>query len=159
MTLIDTNILSTFAKIGRLDLLFNIFGEIEISANVFEEIEQAFELGYPHASTLLKLVKNKRISVISPDKSEIVIFSELPDSFGQGERDSIAIARERNKLLVSNDTSVVNYCNREEIDCVRLSTVLRYLWKKNILSKEEVKKLIEDKDNVVISQQDEIFRE
>ncbi len=51
MILIDTNILSTFAKIDRLDLLEEVFGEMHISPNVLDEVKRAEELGYSHAIT------------------------------------------------------------------------------------------------------------
>ena len=41
MILIDTNILSTFAKIDRLELLFKVFNQetLYISPNVFQELK------------------------------------------------------------------------------------------------------------------------
>ena len=50
MILVDTNILSTFAKIDRLDLLEKVFGKMHISTNVLDEDEgspRLKPLGYP----------------------------------------------------------------------------------------------------------------
>lgn len=58
MILVDTNILSTFAKVDRLDLLIKMFGKMHISPNVFEEVKRAEELGYPHAENILAWVKD-----------------------------------------------------------------------------------------------------
>ena len=48
MYLLDTNILSTFAKIKRMDILFKVFGEdrLFISPGVLSEIKLASERGY-----------------------------------------------------------------------------------------------------------------
>jgi len=45
MILVDTNILSTFAKIDRLELLFGVFKQktLYISPNVFQELKDEME--------------------------------------------------------------------------------------------------------------------
>lgn len=42
MTLVDNDVLSTLAKVGRLDVLRAVFEEIETSAAVVAELERGF---------------------------------------------------------------------------------------------------------------------
>ena len=59
MILLDTNILSTFAKIERLELLFSVFNtrKLFISPNVFNELIDARRLGYKHVESIFDLIR------------------------------------------------------------------------------------------------------
>lgn len=78
MNLVDTNILSTFAKVGRLDLLKEVLGDIYISPNVLEEIERAEELGYSHAREILKWVRENKILIACPGEKEVRLMEDIP---------------------------------------------------------------------------------
>lgn len=161
MILLDTNVLSTFGKINRLNLLFDIFKEdICISSNVLDEIKNADEQGYSFADKVISLIDEGKIMVISSSQEERQYMVTLPLSFGSGERDSVAIAKKRRGVFVTNEKRLWNFCETEEIDFLTLNNLLKLLWKDKILTKEEVRKLIdeiEEKDNIVIVSKDEIF--
>lgn len=160
MILVDTNILSTFAKVNQLDLLEEVLGNFHISPNVLEEVKRAEELGYTHAGEILKWVRNDRILIACPREEEVEAMDKLPPSFGRGEKDCLAIALKRDALFVTNEGKVLNYCERNGVDCARLNTILRKLWKKEGLEKEDVRNLIkeiEKKDNLVVTDKDSIF--
>ena len=87
---------------------------------------------------------------------------ELPINFGYGERDSVIIAQRRAMVFVTNERRVINYCRNEKINCLWLEKILRFLWKEHILSKEEVKRAmdeIEEKDKLIISSKDEVLKD
>ena len=160
MILIDTNIISTFGKIGRINLLFTLFqvDNLEISKNVFEEVKRAEELKYSYAKEILELVNKKKIKVVSiKNKSDM---STIPPNFGDGERDSLALAKKYKAVFITNERRVINFCQRERIDVIDLNMILRALWKEEIYTKKEVKKLIEEiekKDNLIITNKEQIF--
>lgn len=160
MILVDTNILSTFAKIDRLDLLEEVLGEMHISPNVLDEVKRAEELGYPHAEKILGWVKKDKILISCPQDDEVKLLDEVPFSFGRGERDCVAMALKRNALIVTNERKVLNYCKKKGIAHVRLNTLLRKLWKDEIMSQDEVRELIdeiEENDNLVVTEKKSIF--
>ena len=164
MILLDTNILSTFGIIGKLELLFKIFrnGPICISPNVLFEIKKAHSFGYSYASSVLKLIEDEKIVLISITETELLLSYELPSSFGLGERDSIVIAKQRNFVFVTNEKKIINYCNREKIVCLQLNKLLRYLFIEGIMDKENINDLINDiesKDKLKIKNKEEIFRD
>ncbi len=162
--LVDTNILSTFAKIKRLELLFKIMdrGELYISTSVLHELDIAENIGYDFVQTIFDYIDKERISILSMDDEESDLFLNLPDSFGRGERESVAISKSRDYIFVSNETKVKNYCDRNDIDIVDLPTLLRRAWKVGLKEKETVKNIveeIEDKDNIIFKDRSIIFEE
>lgn len=58
MILVDTNILSSFAKIGRLELLFRVFNQktLYISPNVFQELKDARDKRYDFVELIFELL-------------------------------------------------------------------------------------------------------
>ncbi len=164
MILLDTNILSTFAKIKRFDILFQVFPDnaIFISSNVFEEINDALEHGYEHADEILHSIKEGRIQVMALTQDEHLLTTNLPQSFGRGEQDSLAIAKKRSAVFVTNEKKVVKYCRQENIPVVTLNTLLRFLWEEKVCTKKQVQELIyeiETKDKLIIQSKEEIFED
>ena len=151
--LIDTNILSTYAKIGNLDFLFRYTGRMVLyfSTNVFNEIEEANYLGYQFVESVMRMIKEERLSVLSMNEEEFKWCMSLPPSFGKGERDSIAICKSRNGCFLTNERKIINFCDEVSIPVLDLPTILRHSWKKGLLTKDEVRamiRIIEEKDNI-----------
>lgn len=164
MVLIDTDILSTFAKIERLDLLFQVFKgkSLCVSPSVFQEICNGINDGYSSLAGILRLVHNREIRILPLTEAEIMAGYSLPQSFGMGETDSLIICKHRGLPLATNDKRVTKFCETEGIRYIALNALLRMLWKNSILDKEAVKGLIceiEKKDRIVIPKQGEIFVE
>ena len=127
MILVDTNILSTFAKIDRLDLLEKVFGKMHISTNVLDEVKRAEELGYSHAERISKWIEDDKILISCVKENEVEFLDKIPYSFGRGERDSVAMALNRDALIVTNERKVLNFCRKKGIAHVRLNKILRKL--------------------------------
>ena len=153
LILSDTNIISTFAIIGDINFLFKSTKRdcIFISTNVLNELEIANEMKYSFVESIFTVIRDKRIKVLSMTGEESLWSMELPQSFGKGERDSLAICKFRDGILLSNEKKVNNYCERESIHCLDLPSILRYAWKSGTISQEEIEKMIqkiEEKDNI-----------
>lgn len=164
MVLIDTDILSTFAKIERFDLLFQLFKgkSLCIAPSVFQEICNGVNDGYSSLESVLKIVHNKQIGILPLTEAEVVERTAVPQSFGAGELDSLVICKHRKLLLVTNDKRVTRFCENKGIRYIALNALLRMLWKNSILAKEEVRYLIEEiekKDRVSILRKDDILTE
>ena len=146
MIFADTDILSALAKVDRLHLLFSLFRvmRLQIVPGVFKEIAHSVALGRSYTTEILSLISNAQIEVISLNQEEALFCNTLPPSLGVGERESIAIARERKGTLLSNESRVAHYCRQYQISCIRLPDILRALWTEGITSKEEVRTIIVD---------------
>jgi len=93
---------------------------------------------------------------------EIEVYRDLPESFGKGERESVAISISRDYIFVSNETRVKNYCDKNDIDIIDLPTLLRRAWKTGLKEKETVKEIVEEienKDNIIFKDKTIIFEE
>lgn len=164
MIIIDTNILSTLAKTEKTGLLFEVFKseKIAIVPAVHEELRNGLKRGYFLLGEIMNLVNRKKIELLPLIEEEIMLKSELPASLDEGERECVAVCKLRRFSLLTNEKSVKNFCNREEINYMDLPDLLRTLWQSELLSKDEVGKLvkeIEAKDNITFKSIDEIFEE
>lgn len=155
----DTNIASTFGKIARFDLLRKLFpnSTLFVSRRVEEELDKA-ESG----KEFIKKIK-KNVKVISPNKTEENYTEDLLSerSIGKAEAECIAIAKYRNMLLLTNDKIAVKEARTAGADVMDLRAVIRELWKENVLQKEDAEALIteiEEKDNIIFSGKENIFR-
>ena len=164
LILLDTNILSTFAKIDYMTLLFETVRnkELGISTSVLHELEDARNIGLVFVDKIFQLINNNKILIFSMSDKETMWSMKLPSSFGKGERDSLAICKFRKGILFTNERKIINFCERESIDVLDLPSFLRYLWKSGMQSKKEVRKIIEiieDKDNIKFVDITNIFQE
>ena len=146
MIFADTDVLSALAKVGRLPLLFPLFRvtRLQIVPGVFKEVAHSVALGRPYATEILALISTAQIEVIALTQEATLFCETLPSSLGLGERESIAMARERKGTLLSNESRVAHYCRQYQIPCLRLPDILRALWTEGISSKAEVQLIVAD---------------
>ena len=64
-----------------------------------------------------------------------------PRMFGNTE-ESIAIAKERGGMVLSNESRVAHCCQQYKIPCLRFPAILSALWVEGIISKQEVQDII-----------------
>jgi predicted nucleic acid-binding protein len=157
MILADTDILSALAKVDRLSLLFSLFcvTRLRIAPGVFKEIAHSVALGRSYAKEILSSISSGQIEVIGLSQEETILCDTLPSSLGVGERESIAIARERKGTLLSNESRVAHYCRQYQISCIRLPDILRAFWIEGITSQDEVHLIVIDlqsKDKMKLTQ-------
>jgi len=143
--LLDTNILSTFAKIDDVEFLFELTKRdvLFISTSVMHELEDALAVGLDFVTSVMQLIDIGRISILSMDYDESKWSMALPPSFGKGERDTLAVCNSRNGIIFTNERKVANYCKRQSIAFMDLPMILRHSWKNNTRTKDEVKRMIQ----------------
>lgn len=164
MILADTNILSTFAKIGELPLLMRLFAEegVGVVPAVYEELHQGVSKGYVALQAAIELIQCRHIGLVMPNAEETLGKSALPPSFDAGERETVAVARARGAKVLTNERLVKNWCQQGGVQYWDLPGILRALWRTHLLTKEQVRSLvaqIEAKDRIVFKDQDQIFAE
>ncbi len=158
----DTDVLSTFGKIKRLDLLEKLFhgADFSIPTSVNNELFKAKDCGYEFVDH----ITDSQIFEVTPLRQEEVGFLEkLRDErrkLGPGELECISICKHRDCVLVTNDTAAKKVCDYYDIKFIDLSMLLKSLIVTDILTCKEVEALIdeiEDKDKVIISDVDYIL--
>lgn len=86
----DTDILSAFGKVGKLEILHSLFDEIFIVPAVFEELLQARRAGFSFVEDAFKSVR--LIPLDTGLEERVRRFSLLYPQLGRGEIESIAFA-------------------------------------------------------------------
>ncbi len=156
MFLIDTDILSTFAKIERLDLLCELFGDekVGVTENVIMEICRAVESGLDIHRKVLDLIDEGRIGIISTKREDHVLMRKLPDFMGAGERDAFAICLNNGFVLVTDDRKVIRLAKKRNVEVISLHMILRALWILEVCRRDEIREIIDSihiKDRKVLN--------
>ncbi|MGH9803042.1 MAG: PIN domain-containing protein [Blastocatellia bacterium] len=166
MIVADTNILSTFARIQRLDLLFTVAetDELFLTPSVVSEIKVGLRKGLAFLQPIVDGLSGEAgFSVLDLTDDERNLAGTLPTSLNAGERECIAICAERSGgKLFTNDKRARNYCQANRIPCLDLKLILRRLWQAGHCTKDEVRSLIEEiersEPEFIIKGKDEILR-
>ena len=147
---LDTDILSTFARVKRLDVLNRLFEKAILPASVMSELKRAeIRIGDLH-SEVAKLTRD-----------ELLALKGMDVRLGRGERECLAIAEHRDFLMASNDRIVHSICEKEGVDYLNLPRLVRFAILKKVVSREEAKhliNLIEHEENTIIVGKDQIFK-
>lgn len=104
----NTTIISNFASIGRLELLWRLYSTLYISTEVYAEIQQGTAEGYTFYDGIGLVIYPFaedgwiRLAGIAGD-DELRLFSTLPAQLHPGEASCIAIACVRSWQFLSDD--------------------------------------------------------
>ena len=150
---IDADILSTFAKIGKLTLLSRIFnGLILFPDAVHDDLLRARDAGYDYIEKALRVGKS-----IHLEEAE-VIEKQYSKTLGRGELECIFLCLSRKLTFVSNDRKAIAEAKRVGVRVMTLSDVL---WEiKKIVTNEELKQIIQDievKDHTILKGKENIL--
>lgn len=157
----DTDVISTFGKIKRLDLLQKLFprDEFFIPSSVYDELINAQELGYEFAKYVIESELFKALT-LSDEERDFVDKLQRRKSLGSGEKEAIALCKYRKYALITNDDDAKDICDKNSMEFFDLSMLLKTLWKSEIMSKEKVAKLIDEietQDKVKIKDKERII--
>ncbi len=165
MIIADTNIISTFARVGALDQLRKLVkaNRLYLTPATFNELRRALEAGCNFlAPTLTSIRAGTELEIVELRREEILAAKDLPGSLGAGEAESIAVCvNRRGTQLLTNDKRARNFCRERSIACLDLPGILRALWVRQILPKQRVKELlvqIEAEEGMVVKNKDDIFK-
>ncbi|HEX7444971.1 MAG TPA: hypothetical protein VF300_01140 [Methanothrix sp.] len=158
--IIDTDIASAFAKIGRLDLLKDLFSKhpVFITPRIFEELSVPLDYGYKFPLEIFD-----RFDVLNPSGEENESYRELIIAnrvLGKGELEAISICKSRGYVFSSMDSAALRFAISLDVETLELHSILRAIWESGMKSKDEVKAIIrelEDKDNTQIRDLQLIF--
>ncbi len=108
--IVDTDILSTFAKIKKYDLLLRLFrhSKLFIAPRVYQDIITAKELGYDFIEHLL-LQMPQICPLNQKEIEEANLLKQKEKTLGWGEIESIVLAKTRGFLLLSNDKKALRF--------------------------------------------------
>lgn len=143
MILVDTNILSSFARVDELELLFVLFprSPLGVTPAILAEVHQAVAQGCEWLRQVSLLQASGRLELVEPLTEERLVLPALPGSLGPGEREAIALCQARGWTLLTNDKRARNFCRTERIPAFDLVGLLRALWAWRVRSRDFVHQL------------------
>ncbi len=147
---LDSDLLSTFARIKRFDILNALFDQIIVPQSVISELGRAEITTNGLKSEIAKLTR-----------VELLALKQMDARLGRGERECLAIAKYRKVPLASNDRFVHLTCDEEGIGYLTLPRLLRLAISRRVVGLEEARKivtLIEREERTVIKNRNEIFK-
>jgi predicted nucleic acid-binding protein len=159
---LDTSIISTFALIGAMDLLYALFpnDDLVVTPAVYTELVVGTREGRPFLQAVVEQVESGRLKLCVLTAEEFMQRLRLPTSLGSGEAESIVLCQSRGAAFVTNDRRARNFCRSEGLEVFDLIEVLRALWTLGVCSKQQVRQLvadIESKEGAVIRRKGAIF--
>jgi len=156
----DTDILSTFGKIGRVDLLQRLFNEIYVAPAVYHELLRVEQLGVSWLATLIETITPLPLA-----EGEIKEVEHLVTSYpqlGSGEIETFVLANVHHLICLTNDRQAKKVCQLLGLSYLDLEEILRALKIKEIMTVEglaEVIDQIEEKDHTRIKAKKQILRD
>ena len=116
----NTTVLSNFAAADSLASLKDLFGEVFLSTDVYQEIQRGLEEGYSFYSgieeVLHPLQEGGWLRLISlSSERELLIFSGLPGQLHAGEASCLAIAEHRSWFFLTDDKAARRQAGKRRV--------------------------------------------
>ena len=147
VVILDCDLISSFAKINRIDLLEKLFPDarLVITASVYNELLKTKEYGFDFSDEIIQ----SDIELINIRKEERSVFEDFLQDYRiyLGEAEGIAIAKCRDGVFMTNDSRAVRFCEEKGVKVLNLKDVLRKIAVDGIVDKGEMLKLIRDIEN------------
>lgn len=136
---LDTNVLSRFARINRLDLLLQLsIGRVYITPAIQRELEAGLDNGVSYLADAVQLIRTGQLPVLPLSQIDRQFMRALPNKLGDGESEAIALCRRANLIFLSHDSRAIEYCKHEGINSIRLMNLVAQLKKAGLLTDAEI---------------------
>ncbi len=136
--LLDANVLSRLAKIGRLDLVPHVFpGRCFITPAIYHEIRVGIEAEIVYLRAVETVVANGDLRVVELKQADLEFVTLVPRKLARGEAEGIALCRRLDMIFVTHDRKAANYCDRIGVTCLHFRSLVEALRRRNLLSEQE----------------------
>lgn len=162
--LCDTDILSVFAKIERLDLLEEAFpnADLQIVEEVYGELEHARENGYSFPEKIFQAT-----DTVTLEQEELEEYREKKDRteflpLSKADLKTFVASKKREILLLSNDSHLLEVSDQEEVLALDIYDILEILYQKNKIDREKIQEIgnqVKQEDNLDLPDLDKIGRD
>ena len=143
--IIDSSPLIIFSKIGRFDLLQKICNHVQITPSVYSEVMEGSKKNCIETNIIQELVEKKDITIIEADKDSQKDIKKimLVYNIDNGEAESIISALNlKHEEILLDEISARIAAKSAGIAPIGSLRVLSLTYLKNIITKEEAKKLV-----------------
>lgn len=141
--LLDANVLSRLAQIGRENLLPQIFpGRCTIAPAIYDEITAGIERGIAYLVTAATLVEQGEIRLLSLEQVDREFVASVPRKLAHGEAEGIALCRRLDMIFITHDRKAANYCERAGVRCLHFRTLVEALHGRGLLTDLELQQAL-----------------
>lgn len=148
MALVDNNILSSLAKIERLELLNATFDTVSTTTGVIDELHRVSSEGYRFVDRIdtVKHYRGGWLTVLSPTAEEMALAEDLLDSsLSSIDSKCIAIAETRELRLMTDDGHVGERASQRGVEVWDLKLLIQVaVLQGQLASKQELRTVITD---------------
>jgi len=158
----DTNILSSFIGIGRLNILLTALGadHVLVPPQVLAELDAGVIGGHLAIERVQDALARSAVQPVAIEAIDQQRIKLMPAVFGYGEQQAAALAMRLAVPLLSNHRRVVSYCREQNLLCLDLPTLLRFIWRSGTAGQDEVRALMQammDHEGIVFRHAERIF--
>ncbi len=163
MVIIDTDFVSSFFKIGKLELILTALGieYLIIPSTVYEELKDAifFDRISPHfifRKNDIDKVRFILITEVNLNEIQEYLDQEKMKFLGRGELGCFILAKKISDKILIDDNHARKIAGDQRLKVISIPAFLSYCKSKNILSKSEIKQIINDlkeKDHYLFNQE------
>jgi predicted nucleic acid-binding protein len=136
----DTDILSTFGKIGRLDLLQRLFDKVHMAPAVSRELSRAAQMGFIWVASVQPVAMMLPLTV--EESREVERLTNLYPQLGSGEIESIVLAQTHHLTCLTNDRQAKTVAQALGLSYLDLEEILRALKTRTVLTTTALTALI-----------------
>jgi predicted nucleic acid-binding protein len=137
LELLDTTLLSNFARIGQIDLLETLLPEAMTTPQVLAELDEGEAMGWLPESDW------EWLGVVTLSANEQTHFERIRDVLGDGEASCLAVAHARNGTIITDDRDARRYARRLGVAISGTLGVLALLVKIQILTLPEAEGVLQ----------------
>jgi len=140
MFILDTDILSIFAKSGEIPLLHELFGDdMGMTPAIMQEIAAPIDYGYEFPHAVISTIKSVQMNNEAIAHHHIISQNK---KLGKGECEAIAYCKSTSSLFITNDRKARETAIQFQVTVISLPALLRVLILKKIRTRDEVKILL-----------------
>lgn len=140
---VDTDILSMFAKVDAVGALENLLGRerMAMTPAIRDEIAAPLQYGYAFPRRVLGRVPVAFLTEQAQQEYEQLW--SVGSSLGKGEQEAIAFCKAEEALFATNDHAARDYAQGHGVKVISLQALLREMWVSGLYSKVQVRELLE----------------
>jgi predicted nucleic acid-binding protein len=140
---INTDILSMFAKAAAVDVLGEFLGHrrLVMTPAIHDEITAPLQYGYTYPTAVLAQIPV--VPLTEQTWQEYERLWALRSSLGKGELQAIAFCKAEGALFATNNRVARRFAHEQGVQVLTLQAIMRGLWLSGVRSKAEVRGLLE----------------
>jgi predicted nucleic acid-binding protein len=141
---LDANVLSRLARIGRLDVIPQAFsGRCYLTSAIASEIEAGLEAGVMYLEVVRTFIQRGELCILSISEEDRHYMDSLPRKLGKGEAEGIALCRHLDMVFITHDRQAANFCNQAGVRCLHFRSLVEALQTRGLLTPDEARRTLE----------------